>query len=327
MHLYRSIFRATLVAGLALAVAAPALAAPGSGDRYRVTTRFEVKDMPFQMPAQTTEVCTAKGGGDETRVPHDKNCEVLDYRSEAGKSRFRLRCTGRNALEGEGQLEQLGEDGYRGRMHAVTGSGGEKMDMTVVYEGKRIGDCDYSKESPSAVGNARLKEICEAQLDAPTSYKMYTGPKATCPDQRAAFCQRIGALAQRAADPAQYPSDVDGMIQWPAIEACGHSRSTITEQACTEADSSNNLAFIGAHCPSRVAAACTRADPLRDAGFVVGSCGERARTLAAQQCEGRGYTAMLSSPYRAFCSRYATERVRQRNLDAAGKATQGRGGR
>jgi hypothetical protein len=305
--------RALLGCALTLVVVAGgSQAAPASGDRYRVTSKVEIKDMPFAMPPRTTEVCTARDGGDAAMVPHDKDCQVLDYRRTGDQSSFRMRCTGKDAMEGDGEIERLGADAYRGRVHAVGRADGETMDMTIRFEGQRIGSCDYASESPAALGAAKLKEICEAQLDAPAAYAMFTTRDAACASYRAPFCQRIGTLAQGLRDPARFPaSDADPV--WPALAACGHPRETILADACAKADAAGNHAFIGAHCPALLPRTCERADAGRDADFVATYCVEKARALAAQQCEGRGYTAMLSSPYRNFCSRYAATRVQQRN--------------
>ena len=148
------------------------------------------------------------------------------------------------------------------------------------------------------------------------SFRLFTDQGGACGAQRAAFCQRLQQRTAKMTDPAAYAEgDLPGL--WDAASACGQSRDAVLGQACRRAEAGGNLAFIGAQCPDLVPRACERADVRRDADFLVASCGERARSLAAQQCEGRGYTAMLSSPYRDFCSRYASQRLRERNAPAA----------
>lgn len=310
---------ALLACVLTLAAAGGPHADAASGDRYRVTSKIEMKDVPFAMPAHTSEVCTAKDGGDETMVPHDKNCQVLDYRRSGARSSFRMRCSGKDAMEGDGEIERLGADAYRGRIHAVGRADGQAMDMTIRFDGQRVGSCDYASESPAALGAAKLKEICEAQLDVAAAHAMFTERDASCASYRAPFCQRIGTLAQRLREPAQFPATEADPV-WPALAACGHPRETILAQACAKADASGHHAFIGAHCPALLPRACERADAARDPDFVATSCVEKARALAMQHCEGRGYTAMLSSPYRTFCSRYAATRLQQRNATSGAAA-------
>ncbi len=300
---------------VALLLATSAHAAPASGDRYQVTSKFEIKDMPFPMPNQTTEVCTAKDGGDASMVPKDKNCRVLDYKKVGNRSSFRMECSGKDAMSGDGETELLGAGAYRGRISARSMSGGEAMDMTIRFEGKRIGDCDYASESPAAQGAALLKQTCESQLDVPAAYAMFTGAGATCAAQRAAFCSRIGTQADTLGNPANFPAN-ELAFPWQAFEACGRPRATIVAKACASAKASANLGFIGQHCPTLVVQACESADARKDTRFIVNHCAEKARMIAAEQCQGRGYTAMRTSPYRDFCSQQAATRVRERNVDA-----------
>lgn len=299
---------------LSALIAATAGAAPGSGDLYRVTSKMDMPGMPVSMPAHTSEVCAAREAG-ANMVPHEKNCRVEDYRDNGSKASYRLVCTGKDAMSGEGEMERLA-DGYRGSVHVVMGGAADGQEMTLRYEGKRIGSCDVATESPAAKGRAMQQQVCEQQLDVPSAFRLFTDQGGACGAQRAAFCQRLQQRTAKMTDPAAFADgEVPGL--WDAASACGQSRDAVLGQACRRADADGDLAFIGAQCPDLLPRACERADVRRDADFLVASCGERARGLAAQQCEGRGYTAMLSSPYRDFCSRYASQRLRERNAPAA----------
>ena len=116
----------------------------GTGNLYRVTTKMEMVGMPFAMPARTNEVCGPKEGGGQAMVPHQDNCQVLDFRVNGSKSSFRMVCTGREAMTGTGEFEMLGAAGYRGKITAEM----EGMQMVMNFDGKRIGDCNYAAESP-----------------------------------------------------------------------------------------------------------------------------------------------------------------------------------
>ena len=82
-----------------------------------------------------------QGHAGANMVPHEKNCRVEDYRDNGSKASYRLVCTGKDAMSGEGEMERLA-DGYRGSVHVVMGGEAQGQEMTLRYEGKRIGSCD-----------------------------------------------------------------------------------------------------------------------------------------------------------------------------------------
>jgi len=304
--------RRGLIAALCLVLAASVGAAEQSGDRYRVKTTIDMKGMPFQMPAQTSEVCTSRQGGSSSMIPHDDNCRITGFARNGNRNTFRMECTGKDAMSGEGETEQLGPDAYRGSIRASTRVEGQPMEMTIRFEGTRIGGCDYASESPEAIGNAMLAQTCESQIDSALSWQMFVGTEATCAAFKQKFCANIVRQADALVDPAKFPKQEIG-FPWEGYEACGRPRATILAKACNAAKASGNLDFIGARCPELVAPACAAADARTQPCFVARHCPDQARALAAQQCAGRGYTAMRASPYRDFCTRHASQRLGERN--------------
>ena len=298
-----------LVAAVALCSAITASAAPDSGDRYRVTTKMQMAGM--SMPAgKPVEVCTARAQPvSEQAIPKDKDCDVQDFRIEGSKASYRIVCTGKNAMTGDGEMETL-PDGYRGSMKAQVQ--GEQITMT--YEGQRVGGCDYASESPEAMGKAMTAQACEAQVTSIMAHSMYVGPKAVCPTYKARFCANVNRSFAQAEDPTHFAESdrTFGGAAWQAAEACGGSRAATLAKACGNAESGGNLDFVGDYCPAAAPKHCAGADPNRNGRFLVQHCADRARSLAAQQCEGRGYTAMQSSPYRGFCNSFAAELLRAR---------------
>lgn len=289
-----------------------AAAAPDSGDRYRVSMTMKMAGM--SMPGTTTEVCTAREQPvSEQSIPKDKNCDVQNFRIDGAKASYRIVCTGKNAMTGDGEMETL-PSGFRGSIKAQA----EGQQIAMNYEGKRIGSCDYATESPEAQGRAITAQVCEAQVGSIVSHAMFVGPKAACPTYKAKFCANVKRTMEDKTEPARF-ADADrtyGKAIWEAAEGCGGSRAAILAKACGRAESGGDLDFVGDYCPDLVPRHCADADPNRNGRFLVRHCADRARTLAAQQCEGRGYTAMQSSPYRAFCNSYAAERLNARNAAA-----------
>lgn len=304
------------VAVVLCSAAVGAAAAPDSGDRYRVTTKMQMAGM--SMPGKPVEICTAHAQPvSEQAIPKDKDCQVQNFRIEGSKASYRFVCTGKSAMTGDGEMETL-PDGYRGSMKAQV----QGQQMTMSYEGKRIGSCDYATESPEAMGKALTAQACEAQVNSIMSHSMYVGPKAVCPAYKAKFCANVDRTFAQAGDPAHF-AEADrtfGGVAWQAVDACGGSRAALLAKACGSAESSGQFDFVGDYCPDLVPKHCADADPNRNGRFLVQHCADRARALAAQQCEGRGYTAMQSSPYRAFCGSYAAERLRARRAQAGGDA-------
>jgi len=312
----KACFPRSILAAALCCLAVGATAAPDSGDKYRVTTKMQMAGM--SMPGKPTEVCTARAKPvSEQSIPKDKDCDVQNFRIDGSKASYHIVCTGKNAMTGDGEMETL-PDGYRGSMKAQV----QGRQIAMSYEGKRIGSCDYASEAPEAMAKAMTAQACEAQVNSVVSYPMYVGPKAACPTYKAKFCANVNRAFAQADDPTHFAESdrTFGGEAWKAVEGCGGSRAAILVKACDRAETRGNFDFVGDYCPALTPKHCADADPNRNGRFLVQHCPDRARTLAVQQCEGRGYTAMQSSPYRAFCGSYATERLRARNAQAGGNA-------
>lgn len=301
-----------------------AIAQQGSGVKYRVSSKMEMVGMPFAMPAHTTEVCGPKNAAAESLVPRQDNCSVLDYRVTGNKANFRVVCTGKDAMTGAGEFEMLGANGYRGKM--TMAADGEQMVMN--FDGKRLGDCDYGKEGPQAKANEMMAKSCGEMLKESGAGLILVGAQFTaaggmCLPQKAPYCRKLTPLANdlkllRETEASQAAIRQQGGVmasQWDSFQGCGLSRTNILAKNCAKADSVGDYDFISALCPERLAAACSHADPGKGAAFLVNHCPARAELLAAEQCAGRGYTALSSSPYRDFCNAYAGARLQQRNDD------------
>lgn len=320
--------RFLLVPALALGLlaAGTAVAQSGSGNLYRVTTRMEMVGMPFQLPAQTVEVCGPKNQASEKMVPHDENCSVTDFRVVGNKSTYTLVCRGKDPMTAKGEFEQLGPDAYRGKMHMTGSSDGESMEMIANFEGKKIRDCDYATESPEAQGKAMLAKTCEELLTTPDpmAYLQFTGRDAICGAYKKRYCDSMLATSLEpakilAADRIAAQMPAGSSTAWDAFAACGMARPAAIAKTCPMAERTNHHEFLVAYCPEGLARACQKADPAREADFVVASCPAQAQAAAARHCAGRDFTALRSSPYGNFCSRYAAGSLQQRN--AAGTAS------
>ena len=304
-----------------------ALAQQGSGIKYRVTNKMEMEGMPFAMPAQTSEVCGPKNESADSLVPRQDNCRVLDYKVAGNKSSFRMVCTGKDAMTGTGEFEMLGAQGYRGKM--TMNADGEQMVFR--FDGKRLGDCDYAKEGPQAKVNAMMAKSCSQILLEPATSLIVASSQfvvagSMCAPQKSVYCRKISPLSsdlkflreQERVEAAIRKQGGKMPGQWEAFQGCGLSRSSLLAKNCSKAEALGDYGFIGALCPDRLAATCERADPGKGAQFLVDYCPTRAGQIAAQQCAGRGYTALSGSVYADFCNAYAGARLEERNDDEAG---------
>lgn len=309
-----------LALALGLATTGQALAQAGTGNLYRVTTKMEMVGMPIQLPAQTVEVCGPKNQASEKMVPHDENCTVTDFRVVGNKSSYTMTCRGENPMTAKGEFEQLGPDAYRGKMHMVASSDGETMEMNATFEGKKLRDCDYATESPEARGKAMLAKSCSdlLRMPDPAVYQQFAGADAMCASDKKRYCDAMLAqhlkpqyILQAGRSAAQMPAGTPTF--WDAFAACGMSRQATLAKACPMAEQARDFAFITELCPASLALACDLADPRKDAEFLVGSCPAQAQAAAAAHCAGRDFTALRSSPYAGFCSRFAAGSLQQRN--------------
>lgn len=310
------------------AVSLVAWSQAGTGSRFRVTSKMEMAG--FSMPGQTNEVCGPKNGNAQSLVPKQDNCRVENYRASGNKVTYNMVCTGKDATTGRGEFEMLGPDAYRGKMVANV----EGETMTMSFEGRRIGDCNYATESPQAKVNAMLGKSCGEILVAPAQQlvamsHMFAGANAMCAAKEPAYCSKVTPLAndlkflreQQQVEDLQVKQGLNqpGYSQWDAFAACGLPRATVTAKACAKAESVGDLDFIGALCPDRIARVCASADANKYPDFVIDHCGARADALAKQHCTSRAFTAGFEGPYSAFCNRYAAKRLDQRNPAEAEK--------
>jgi hypothetical protein len=124
---------------MSLMISASVLAA-GNDELWEVSTKMDMPGMPFSMPAQSTRVCIKKGSEKDPNnaVPknREQDCKMSKVRFSGNKSSWNMKCNGENPMTGSGEMT-FGNGTYSGRMKMHSGDG----DMTMAYEGKRIGTC------------------------------------------------------------------------------------------------------------------------------------------------------------------------------------------
>ena len=275
-----------------LAAAAGAGAQGGPDELWNMSTRMEMAGMPAQ--ALNHQVCMQKGETQPEKMSQDKNCKVTEQRQVGNTFTWKIVCTGRDAMTGEGEMTRSGSS-MNGRMRMQGKSGGETLDMSIVYSGKLAGGCNAGERQQAAVkqqqamiaqGEAHTAQLCKESMDKYTTmmFEMQGGP---CTARKGEYCAHVNKTSQSMRSPAGYRAAMkhDGLRGegWTqAAKFCSVPTAPIIADACKGAVGGRDWDFVGEHCPAE------------------------AKAVATEHCAGRSYTVAMSSEYKGVCSRYAS---------------------
>lgn len=122
------------IAAASLTLTLPAMAA-GEGEWWEMTTKMEMPGMPAMPGGPPTKFCRVKGDESKpVKSDDDKNCSITDVKNAGNTMTFKMKCTGKDAMTGSGELTSTATTfNQKIKMR----SGGE--DMVMVASGKRIG--------------------------------------------------------------------------------------------------------------------------------------------------------------------------------------------
>lgn len=184
-----------------LAATVPAFAA-NNDELWEISSSVEMQGM--SMGTGTTTICLRKEGAYQPDQK-DPNCTVFDVKSAGNKSSWKMRCTGKDAWTGGGEMLKTAT-AMKGTMYMV--QNGEKTVMK--QDGRIVGKCDAAAEEKKikdalaankAMHDKGLAEIeaikkrtCESlRNDISTSYDSYhsyrqTADKDARAQQRMAEC-------------------------------------------------------------------------------------------------------------------------------------------
>jgi hypothetical protein len=283
----------------ALLLAAPAAAAE-KGSWWELTTTMEMPGMPFAMPPTTLKFCQPEG---PPKAPPDAkpdpNCKMTDMRTSGNTMKWKVVCTGQNAMEGEGEMTSTGST-----MDGTTRLKMERGEMTMKMHGKKIGPaCDpeaerkaveakvehYKEQARTQQAQAAntMVRLCDDAIRG-LSAAAVAGSSPTCPpERRPEFCAKArtedGWLKLQEAAPIE--KQTKGQFPGPraVATACAYEEAALLKQLCPGAEKKGKLAFLAAACPVE------------------------AKALAKKECAGRDYTALQGSRYRDFCARLKGE--------------------
>jgi len=276
----------------------------GSDELWEVTGKMEMAGMPFAMPAQTSRICLQKGHENDPNkaVPKDKNqdCTMSDVKISGKKSTWKMKCEGKNPMTGEGEMTR-GDGTYSGKTTFHTKDG----DMKMVYEGKRVGTCNYATDGPQAQGDAMMKQMeaqqaksqagqakqCKEALDdnrystflkqdcswAKDANSKKMCAQMSCSDLKPQMCSK---LAKDMGSPDGYKKIAGNEDAGKLIKECGLSFEKATREFCRKQLSGKNYEDLARYCE------------------------KEARPLFDKNCAGRDYTAAMDSKYGPICRRF-----------------------
>lgn len=253
-------------------LSAAASAAPG--EYWEVTSKMEMPGMPFAMPPTTQKVCIPKGGeNDPAKTSGDKDCKMTDIKTVGNKTTWKARCDrDGEVMTGVGEQTTTAK-GYQGKMRFSGKSGGQDVDMTMAFSGKRVGGKCDSEEQVKAM----KAQVCDTSHYRNTaewigSANLILQPGAACAEQRKEFCEAVRKDAPR--DAQTYSAlQMQEQHQLGGIsiaKECKLNMAATTKSICKKLNA-DNYDELSAHCP-------TEAKKFRE-------------DQRRKECEGRSYTA------------------------------------
>lgn len=281
MRPYRSFILGVLVAAPLLI---PCAQAQGTDEQWEVTMSMEMAGMP-SMPAMTMKVCKPKDKGEESLIPTEKDCKVLEQKRSGSKFSFRIQCDRKGeTMIGTGETEYINKDSYRGTLRMTGTADGQKMDLKQSYTGKRAGTCSaeaQKKELDSKIaaiqaqGNEAIAKICNDGMGS-MQPMLFIGDGAICKDRKNEFCSAATKAGQDLRDPAAWPR-YEKKTWREAVKACGGDDAAVVRDACKSAGGKREHLM-----------------------FIAGNCKDEASALRKANCDGRTYTS-VDAAYRDFC--------------------------
>ena len=253
-------------------LSAAAHAAPG--EYWEITNTMEMPGMPFAMPATTTKVCIPKGSeSNPEKTSGDKSCKMTDIKTVGNKTTWKARCDrDGEVMTGTGE-QTTSANGYKGKMQFSGKSGGQDMNMTMVFSGKRLGgSCDSEEQVKKAKA-----QVCDTSHFSNTAEwisgaNLILQPGAACADQRKQFCDAVKKDTPRDAQAysalSMHEQHMLGGVS--IVRECKLDMAATTKSVCKTLNE-KNYSQLSAHCP--------------------GEAKIYRETVRRKECEGRSYTA------------------------------------
>ena len=128
----KKLFSGILLLG---AMSPAAVLAAESDELWEITTKMDMPGMA--MPAIKHTYCQPKGGAYKPeKGPQDKNCEMTYIKMSGNTTKWKMHCSGKDAMEGSGEMTRTADT-----MNGTIKMSMKHGQMTQVMSGKRVGTC------------------------------------------------------------------------------------------------------------------------------------------------------------------------------------------
>ncbi|HWL63848.1 MAG TPA: DUF3617 family protein [Steroidobacteraceae bacterium] len=329
-----------ILAALGCAVVAAAALAQQkvAGEKWRMKMSMQAEG--FTMPARTTEMCLPVGNTQEAMLKQGQdngNCSVSNYKQSGNKFSADMKCTGKDAMEGHVEMEQLGPNSTRGSMTAKTADGSMKMDYEYTKVGQACEATDYSNYKPPVAAAQPQIDFCQRAIEQVGSENLYGQAiamvtKYPTPDGSGVqdctthtgfqkFCSAVQTPAGYASLDYEQWNQGRLNIKLDSDDPSVRMRSRpLTEslKACKLDSSDAGIVKL-----QKQVAAAARKDG--QWGFVLyydaADRYSELQGLAKKECSGRSFTNAADKQYLGLCSRYGAMLARDDRsgvLEAAG---------
>jgi hypothetical protein len=136
---------AALAAAVPAAAATPAIAGSFRDGLWEMTIRAEVPGAKPLPPIVLKKCISAQEIQDlqakASRPPGSDQCRVFDQRNQGNSTTWKIECTGRMKIVGEGSVTSSGDSYAMQSTMVMTAADGKVMQVKNALSGKRLGEC------------------------------------------------------------------------------------------------------------------------------------------------------------------------------------------
>jgi hypothetical protein len=112
---------------------------------WEITMRNDIAGQKPIPPISMKRCVTSKEIADlqakASKPPGGENCKVQEAKSGGGSSTWRVECTGKMTMKGEGTVTSTGDTYSMQSRMTMTTPEGKSMEITSSMTGKRLGEC------------------------------------------------------------------------------------------------------------------------------------------------------------------------------------------
>lgn len=220
------------------------------------------------MGASTVTLCLPKGAEKDPKqlMQEAGDCEITDMKTAGSKTSWKMRCTQNGEeMSGSGEVTHKA-GGYQGQTKLSGKSGGEAINMTAQFSGKRTGTaCDTSggvaMQGMESVNDmmgmyksqmaGAMAEQCEIANYQPAELisSRFFGPTATCAGKEKFACKVISKEAVRNTEVYSKLVKHDDTSDTVISNICAIDMNAATKAICKKVDESN-YQDMADYCPA-----------------------------------------------------------------------------